>query len=70
MAQALDQDTLGRLSHRLAVVWFCQWMPISTSCVALLRIMLCWELLFKYHGRPSGIFAADEYLAGLEAVRE
>jgi hypothetical protein len=26
-------------------------------------------MLFKYHGRPSGAFAADEYLAGLEAVR-
>ncbi|KAL1665130.1 hypothetical protein GGF50DRAFT_126653 [Schizophyllum commune] len=28
-----------------------------------------WELVFKYHGRPSGIFAADEMLAGLEANR-
>ncbi|KAG6829588.1 hypothetical protein H0H87_010737 [Tephrocybe sp. NHM501043] len=28
-----------------------------------------WDLLFQYHGRPSGTFAADEYLAGLEAVR-
>ncbi|KAF5384254.1 hypothetical protein D9615_003331 [Tricholomella constricta] len=28
-----------------------------------------WDMLFQYHGRPSGIFAADEYLAGLEAVR-
>ncbi|KAF8892910.1 hypothetical protein BD779DRAFT_1765810 [Infundibulicybe gibba] len=28
-----------------------------------------WDLLFQYHGRPSGIFAADEYLAGLEAAR-
>ncbi|KAG6829924.1 hypothetical protein H0H92_002947 [Tricholoma furcatifolium] len=28
-----------------------------------------WDLVFQYHGRPSGIFAADEYLAGLEAVR-
>ncbi|KAI8985545.1 hypothetical protein BD414DRAFT_488407 [Trametes punicea] len=28
-----------------------------------------WDLLFQYHGRPSGIFAADEYLAGLEAIR-
>ncbi|KAF9062646.1 hypothetical protein BDP27DRAFT_1385106 [Rhodocollybia butyracea] len=28
-----------------------------------------WDLLFQYHGRPSGIYAADEYLAGLEAVR-
>ncbi|KAJ7742166.1 hypothetical protein DFH07DRAFT_964682 [Mycena maculata] len=28
-----------------------------------------WDMLFKYHGRPSGAFAADEYLAGLEAVR-
>jgi hypothetical protein len=28
-----------------------------------------WDLLFKYHGRPSGVYAADEYLAGLEAVR-
>ncbi|KAK7057653.1 phosphoribosyltransferase-like protein [Favolaschia claudopus] len=28
-----------------------------------------WDLLFQYHGRPSGAFAADEYLAGLEAVR-
>lgn len=30
---------------------------------------LGWDLLFQYHGRPSGIYAADEYLAGLEAVR-
>ncbi|EMD39171.1 hypothetical protein CERSUDRAFT_152169 [Gelatoporia subvermispora B] len=28
-----------------------------------------WDLLFEYHGRPSGIYAADEYLAGLAAVR-
>ncbi|KAF7762202.1 CAZyme family GH146 [Agaricus bisporus var. burnettii] len=28
-----------------------------------------WDMLFQYHGRPSGIYAADEYLAGLEAVR-
>lgn len=28
-----------------------------------------WDLLFQYHGRPSGIFGADEYLAGLQAVR-
>ncbi|KAG8703304.1 hypothetical protein FRC09_004234 [Ceratobasidium sp. 395] len=28
-----------------------------------------WDRLYKYHGRPSGIFAADEYLAGLEAIR-
>jgi len=33
------------------------------------RISEGWDLLFKYHGRPSGIFAADEYLAGLEAIR-
>ncbi|KAF9483297.1 hypothetical protein BDN70DRAFT_851929 [Pholiota conissans] len=30
---------------------------------------LGWDLLFQYHGRPSGIYAADEYLAGLEAIR-
>ncbi|KIY73670.1 hypothetical protein CYLTODRAFT_416702 [Cylindrobasidium torrendii FP15055 ss-10] len=28
-----------------------------------------WDLLFKYHGRPSGIYGADEYLAGREATR-
>lgn len=28
-----------------------------------------WEILYKYHGRPSGIFAADEHLAGLDANR-
>ncbi|CAE6395242.1 unnamed protein product [Rhizoctonia solani] len=28
-----------------------------------------WDRLYKYHGRPSGIFAADEYLAGLDAIR-
>ncbi|VDC01870.1 unnamed protein product [Peniophora sp. CBMAI 1063] len=33
------------------------------------RISSGWDLLFKYHGRPSGIYAADEYLAGLAAVR-
>ncbi|KAF5391810.1 hypothetical protein D9757_001851 [Collybiopsis confluens] len=30
---------------------------------------LSWDLMFKYHGRPSGAFAADEMLAGLEATR-
>ncbi|KAE9385764.1 hypothetical protein BT96DRAFT_1026488, partial [Gymnopus androsaceus JB14] len=30
---------------------------------------LSWDLMFKYHGRPSGAYAADEMLAGLEAVR-
>ncbi|KAJ7291155.1 hypothetical protein C8J57DRAFT_1271530 [Mycena rebaudengoi] len=30
---------------------------------------LGWDLLFQYHGRPSGIYAADEYLAGLDAHR-
>ncbi|EIW84902.1 hypothetical protein CONPUDRAFT_117150 [Coniophora puteana RWD-64-598 SS2] len=28
-----------------------------------------WDRLFQYHGRPSGIFSADEYLAGLDAHR-
>lgn len=28
-----------------------------------------WDLMFRYHGRPSGAYAADEMLAGLEAVR-
>ncbi|KAF8075777.1 hypothetical protein FPV67DRAFT_381902 [Lyophyllum atratum] len=28
-----------------------------------------WDRLFQYHGRPSGIFGADEFLAGLEAAR-
>ncbi|KAK7060778.1 hypothetical protein VNI00_000510 [Paramarasmius palmivorus] len=28
-----------------------------------------WDRLFRYHGRPSGVFAADEHLAGLEAAR-
>lgn len=28
-----------------------------------------WDRLFKYHGRPSGVFGADEFLAGLEAAR-
>ncbi|KAF7319812.1 hypothetical protein MKEN_00763900 [Mycena kentingensis (nom. inval.)] len=30
---------------------------------------LGWDMLFQFHGRPSGIYAADEYLAGLEATR-
>ncbi|KAG7095929.1 hypothetical protein E1B28_006612 [Marasmius oreades] len=30
---------------------------------------LSWDLLFKYHGRPSGAFGADELLSGLEANR-
>ncbi|KAI0033630.1 hypothetical protein K488DRAFT_47261, partial [Vararia minispora EC-137] len=33
------------------------------------RVSSGWDLLFKYHGRPSGAFAADEMLAGLEAAR-
>lgn len=28
-----------------------------------------WQEMFEYHGRPSGIFAADEHLAGLQAIR-
>ncbi|KAF9530548.1 hypothetical protein CPB83DRAFT_905197 [Crepidotus variabilis] len=28
-----------------------------------------WDKVFLYHGRPSGVFGADEYLAGLDAVR-
>lgn len=28
-----------------------------------------WDILYKYHGRPTGIFAADEHLAGLHANR-
>ncbi|CAE6537798.1 unnamed protein product [Rhizoctonia solani] len=28
-----------------------------------------WNRIHKYHGRPSGTFAADEYLAGLDPVR-
>lgn len=28
-----------------------------------------WDRLYQHHGRPSGIFAADEYLAGLDAIR-
>ena len=33
------------------------------------RISSGWDLLFEYHGRPSGIYGADEYLAGKEATR-
>ncbi|CAE6471555.1 unnamed protein product, partial [Rhizoctonia solani] len=28
-----------------------------------------WNRIYRYHGRPSGIFAADEFLAGLDPVR-
>ncbi|KAF9029687.1 hypothetical protein BDZ89DRAFT_1065159 [Hymenopellis radicata] len=28
-----------------------------------------WDLMFKYHGRPSGAFGADEMLSGLAAAR-
>ncbi|KAF7977986.1 hypothetical protein HWV62_1823 [Athelia sp. TMB] len=28
-----------------------------------------WQILYKYHGRPTGIFGADEHLAGLDANR-
>ncbi|KAJ6628514.1 hypothetical protein B0H10DRAFT_2173316 [Mycena sp. CBHHK59/15] len=28
-----------------------------------------WDILYRYHGRPSGIFGADEHLAGLAANR-
>lgn len=41
----------------------------SLFLVDLDRISSGWDLLFEYHGRPSGIYAADEYLAGLAAVR-
>jgi len=27
------------------------------------------DMSFQYHSRPSGIYAADKYLAGLEAIR-
>lgn len=28
-----------------------------------------WDIVFQYHGRPSGIFGADEHLSGLGANR-
>ncbi|KAL1692247.1 hypothetical protein GGG16DRAFT_51912 [Schizophyllum commune] len=28
-----------------------------------------WDMLFEYHGRPSGMYSCDEYLAGKEATR-
>ncbi|KZV90509.1 hypothetical protein EXIGLDRAFT_740764 [Exidia glandulosa HHB12029] len=28
-----------------------------------------WDIVYKYHGRPSGVFAADEHLAGMAANR-
>lgn len=28
-----------------------------------------WDILYKYHGRPTGVFAADEHLAGLSPNR-
>ena len=40
-----------------------------TLLIDLDRASEGWDNLFKFHGRPSGIFAADEYLAGLEAHR-
>lgn len=42
---------------------------ILTIVIDLDRASEGWDLLFQYHGRPSGIYAADEYLAGLEAAR-
>ncbi|KAJ7048624.1 hypothetical protein C8F01DRAFT_1276822 [Mycena amicta] len=55
------------------------WLKVSKHSPATFRFThnqsdldtasLGWDLLFQYHGRPSGIYAADEYLAGLEATR-
>ncbi|KAF9528370.1 hypothetical protein CPB83DRAFT_854495 [Crepidotus variabilis] len=42
---------------------------VSHSQTDLDNASAAWDRLFQYHGRPSGIFAADEYLAGLDAVR-
>ncbi|KAL0062698.1 hypothetical protein AAF712_010393 [Marasmius tenuissimus] len=46
-------------------------LPLSYSndVADLTRTSQGWDLLYKYHGRPSGCFGADEYLAGLEATR-
>ena len=41
----------------------------SSSAPDITAASAAWDILFKYHGRPSGVFGADEYLAGLEAVR-
>ncbi|CAE6537729.1 unnamed protein product [Rhizoctonia solani] len=35
----------------------------------LVDAIKAWNRIYKYHGRPSGIFAADEFLAGLDPVR-
>ena len=56
--------------------------PVSSNCVSHILSMLmletyqdqesasqAWDIVFQYHGRPAGTFAADEYLAGMEAVR-
>ncbi len=43
--------------------------PIWSSALDIAAASAAWDILFKYHGRPSGVFGADEYLAGLEAVR-
>lgn len=35
----------------------------------LVDAIAAWNRIHRYHGRPSGIYAADEYLAGLDPVR-
>ncbi len=44
-------------------------VPCSNSTADLDAASKGWDLMFKYHGRPSGAFGADEMLSGLAAAR-
>jgi hypothetical protein len=43
--------------------------PLIPTFLEKTEAAAAWDRLYQYHGRPSGIFAADEYLAGLDAIR-
>ncbi|KAG6829923.1 hypothetical protein H0H92_002946 [Tricholoma furcatifolium] len=58
-----------RFTHNQSGLLSYQYYSVLLQVSDLDRASSGWDLLFEYHGRPSGIYAADEYLAGLEAVR-
>lgn len=66
---AADHMELGTLTHGVnnaqavkhGAVWARQGLDGNASFAQSLQ---AWEILMQYHGQPSGVFSADEHLAG------
>jgi hypothetical protein len=61
----LQQNESGAINE-------CFFALVQLGLIGLLDLEIMssgWNRLQTYHGRPNGMFAADEYLAGLEAIR-